>query len=76
MAQFVAKADPAEWAHWDLWVRVRQRARLGTLSARWIPARRAAEERVARGIPERHCVGTATADDAASGFAAERAAPA
>eukprot|EP00974_Lingulodinium_polyedra_P095583 9264758-Lingulodinium_polyedra.AAC.1 len=54
---------------------VRDRAMDRTLAVQWIPARRTAEDYAARGLPERHRCGNATADAAASGAALARAAP-
>eukprot|EP00974_Lingulodinium_polyedra_P064509 6232728-Lingulodinium_polyedra.AAC.1 len=68
-------ADPTEWKHADLWEVVRVRVLAGGVSVQWIPAHRTAEDYAARGIEERHRVGNASADAAAGGVAAARAAP-
>eukprot|EP00974_Lingulodinium_polyedra_P067297 6514959-Lingulodinium_polyedra.AAC.1 len=68
--------DPSEWRHADMWALIRARAVGRTLDAMWVPSHRTAEDYAARGIPERHRLGNAAADAAASGVAALRAPPA
>eukprot|EP00974_Lingulodinium_polyedra_P052044 5007817-Lingulodinium_polyedra.AAC.1 len=48
----------------------------GRAQVRWVPAHRTTGDYAARGIPERHRLGNAAADAAASGLARIRAVPA
>ena len=76
VAGLAAGADPREWRHADLWEVLLGPARARTLTARWVPAHKDAEDYAERGLAEEDRRGNCVADSWASAAAAARTAPA